>query len=171
MTPREKIGGVRLSLALGLLVFCADRLHKYIQIEQLGWRGGEFVPVTSFFDYVLVWNTGISYGLLGDVPVWGLLVVMVLAMALLTFWWVRADNVLVRCGLALSLGGAASHIIDRWIYQAVPDFFHFHWDAYSFYVFNISDSAITLGVVLLALDAIGLGKKQSQKQSDDPNDA
>lgn len=163
----NKTGGIKLSIALGLLAFALDRAHKYIQIEKLGWSGGEFERVTSFFDYVLVWNTGISYGLFGDLPIWTLLTIMGLAMALLTFWWVRADTILLRSGLALCLGGALSHIIDRWIYRAVPDFFHFHWDVYSFYVFNISDSAITLGVLLLALDALGIGKKQS----DDPNHA
>lgn len=151
---KPQIGGIWLSLALGLFAFVIDRGHKYFQIEIEGWRGGEYAPVTSFFDYVLVWNTGISYGLFGSVPPGLLLAVMVVAMLALTIWWVRADTVLVRCGLALCLGGALSHVIDRWIYRAVPDFFYFHWGEWSFYVFNISDTAITFGVVLLAVDAI-----------------
>lgn len=151
---KPQIGGIWLSFALGVAAFVMDRGHKYFQIEIQGWRGGEYVPVTSFFDYVLVWNTGISYGLFGAVPSVVLLVIMAVAMLALTIWWLRADTVLVRCGLALCLGGAQSHVIDRWIYGAVPDFFHFHWGEWSFYVFNISDTAITIGVVLLAIDAL-----------------
>jgi signal peptidase II len=76
------------------------------------------------------------------------------AMAALIIWWVKAETIFIRCGLALCLGGAASHVIDRWIYGAVPDFFHFHWDKWSFYVFNISDSMISLGVGILLLDML-----------------
>lgn len=144
--------GVGLSLFLAILVFALDRGHKYVQIEMAGWRGGEVVPVTGFFDYMLLWNTGISYGLLDALPVEALLALMAVAMVFLLWWWWRADTRLARYGLALCIGGAASHIIDRWVYGAVPDFFHFHWGDWSFYVFNISDTVITIGVGLLILD-------------------
>jgi len=140
-------------LALGL-----DRLHKYVQIDIFGWQGNEFVPVTSFFDYVLVWNTGISMGLLSSLPVWGLGILIVAAMIGLAIWWWRTDAPLVRAGLAFALGGAASNGIDRALYGAVADFFHFHWGEWSFYIFNIADMAISLGVLLLILDAFGIGR-------------
>lgn len=150
---------LRLSILLGLLVFVSDRVHKFYQLEIVGWTGGEFVPVTGFFNYVLVWNTGISYGLLSGLSTWMLIAIMLVATALLGWWWVRAETALVRCGLAICLGGAISHIIDRSLYGAVPDFFHFYWQQYSFYVFNISDSAITIGVVFLVVDMILPGRR------------
>jgi len=154
-----------ITLALGIAVLVIDRLHKYVQIELHGWRGGEFVPVTGFFDYVLVWNTGIAYGLLTDVPLIVLLLLMGAAMLLLAVWWWRAEGLLARSGLAIILGGALSHVADRMIYGAVPDFFHFHWDKWSFYVFNVSDAAITLGAVLLILDSLLPGRsRRSQPQ-------
>jgi signal peptidase II len=55
-------------------------------------------------------------------------------------------------GLALCLGGALSNALDRALYGAVADFFHFHWGTASFYIFNLADAAITLGVVLLFID-------------------
>lgn len=152
-----KIGldrGAWLSIVLGFAAFFADRIHKFVQIEQLGWRGGEFIRVTDFFDYVLVWNTGISYGFLTGLPVAGLIVLMVLATGLLGYWWWQEESQLTRAGLAICLGGAVSHIIDRMVYGAVPDFFHFHWAEWSFYVFNISDTAITIGVCLLLVDLV-----------------
>jgi len=158
----------RLGIVLGLVVFVSDRAHKFVQIEQLGWRGGEFIRVTSFFDYVLVWNTGISYGLLTGLPVAALLGLMVFASGLLIYWWWREESALARTGLAICIGGAASHMIDRMIYGAVPDFFHFHWEQWSFYVFNISDSSITIGVVLLLLDLVW-GKKRSHADDNQTN--
>lgn len=157
--------GVALSLWLGAIAFIADRAHKYIQIEMLGWRGGERVPVTGFFDYMLLWNPGISYGLLDGLPVAALIAIMCVATLALAWWWLKASNVLQRAGLAICLGGALSHIIDRWIYGAVPDFFHFYWGNWSFYVFNISDSAITIGVGILLIEMIlGLRKTESPSQ-------
>lgn len=142
-------------------MFLADRIHKFIQIEHFGWQGGEYARITSFFDYVLVWNTGISYGFLTDLPVWGLLVLMTFAITLLGFWWWRETSAVAKVGLAICIGGALSHIIDRFIYGAVPDFFHFHWNELSFYVFNISDTAITFGVGLLLLDLVLTRKSET----------
>lgn len=148
------------SLALFLVALGADRLQKYVQLNVLDWRGGEYQPVTSFFDYVLVWNTGISYGLFAGLPVALLGLLMLVAIVALTAWWWRAREALVRAGLALCIGGAVSNALDRWLYGAVADFFHFHYGHYSFYIFNIADAAITLGVILLVLDFLGVGRKR-----------
>lgn len=150
-----------LSLVLFVIAFGADRLHKYIQIAVLGWRGGEYVPVTGFFDYVLVWNTGISYGLFATLPVIVLGVLMIIAIIALAVWWSRAGTMLLRAGLALCIGGALSNALDRWIYGGVADFFHFHYEQYSFYIFNLADAAITIGVIVLLLDFVGVGRVKS----------
>lgn len=111
------------------------------------------LPVTPFFDYVLVWNPGISYGLFTALPVTALIAIMSAATLAILLWWLRAREPLVRSGLALILGGAVSHLVDRFIYGAVPDFFYFHWGDWGFYVFNLSDTAISIGVLLLVIDA------------------
>ncbi|KQX34782.1 hypothetical protein ASD04_15425 [Devosia sp. Root436] len=169
-----------ISLTTAILAFGLDRAHKafqvsadcvaagaapcvevftsYVPFSMTGWRGGEIVRVTDFFDYVLVWNTGISYGLFDGLPVWALGVVMLVAIVALSIWWLRADSALIRLGLAFCIGGALSNAIDRLIYGAVADFFHLHWGNWSFYIFNLADVAITVGVILLIADLIGLGR-------------
>ena len=122
-----------------------------------GWVGGEYVRVTDFFDYVLVWNTGISYGLLASLPVWALGIIMGVAIVALIVWWLRTDLTLIRCALMLIIGGALSNALDRLLYGAVADFFHFHWQEWSFYIFNLADATIALGVGLLILDMLGVG--------------
>jgi len=175
--------GLALSIVLFVTAFALDRIHKFAQVSMdcvsvgaavcvdfLGtyspesmtdWRGGEIVPVTDFFDYVLVWNTGISYGLLGSLPVWAIGALMVVAMVALAVWWWRSPAVLVRAGLALCIGGALSNGLDRLLYGAVADFFHFHWQDWSFYIFNIADAMITAGVLLLILDVLGIGRPKT----------
>jgi signal peptidase II len=157
VTP-ERAVSLFWSLTLGILAFGLDRGQKYFQIEMQGWRGGEGIRVTDFFDYVLVWNTGISYGLLSSVPVAVLGIIMIAAIIALTVWWFRANTLLLQAGLALAIGGALSNGLDRLLYGAVADFFHFHLGSHSFYIFNIADAAITLGVLLLILDMFGIGR-------------
>lgn len=152
------------SLAAGVIAFVLDRGQKFVQIEMAGW--GALCPppettalcpheqVAPFFSYVLVWNPGISYGLLQNLPLAALVGLMLAASAVLAYWWVRADTALTRFGLAICLGGAVSHLVDRVLYGAVPDFFFFYWQSFSFYVFNLSDTAITIGVILLLIDMV-----------------
>lgn len=166
MSGTSARGAVWPSILFGLLAFALDRGHKYFQIEIAGWRGGEFVPVTPFFDYVLVWNTGVSYGLLGGVPVWVLGMVIAAAMAALVVWWWRADSLLLRAGLAICIGGALSNALDRVLYGAVADFFHFYWQQYSFYIFNTADVVITFGVGLMVLDLLGVGRGREQEPAE-----
>jgi signal peptidase II len=142
---------------------CVDIFTSYVPVTLTNWRGGEVVRVTDFFDYVLVWNTGISYGLLTGMPSWGLGVIILVAVVALAIWWVRADSQLIRLGLAFCIGGALSNGLDRLIYGAVADFFHFHLGANSFYIFNVADMAISLGVILLVLDLLGLGRVRAAK--------
>ena len=142
---------------------CVEVFTSYVPATLSNWRGGEVVRVTDFFDYVLVWNTGISYGLLTEMPSWGLGVILLVAVLALAIWWVRADSLLIRLGLAFCIGGALSNGLDRLIYGAVADFFHFHLGASSFYIFNIADMAISLGVILLILDMLGIGRVRAVK--------
>jgi signal peptidase II len=153
------------SIVLFLAAFGADRLQKFVQIVVFGWKGGEYFPVTPFFDYVLVWNTGISYGLFATLPVLVLGLLTMIAIVALAIWWWNARDGLIRAGLALCIGGALSNALDRWIYGGVADFFHFHDGAYGFYIFNLADSAITIGVVLLILDFLGVGRRRNKSEA------
>lgn len=189
MINKFSIRSVYLSLLAAVLAFGIDRAQKgyhiaadcyaigqaacvsvfsnFIPFSMTGWRGGEIVPVTPFFDYVLVWNTGISYGLLNGLPVWVLGAIMMVAIVGLSIWWWRTNAPLVRLGLGFAIGGALSNALDRLIYGAVADFFHFHWGTWSFYIFNIADMAITLGVILLLLDALWVGRTRKTMAASD----
>ena len=145
---------LRASGAALLLALILDRAHKYLQLDLLGWHGGERVTVTPFFDYILVWNTGISYGLLASLPLVAVAAVISIALVLLIIWWLRSTSALVRIGLALALGGGLSNMFDRLLYGAVADFFYLHVGETGFYVFNVADIAISAGLCLLVLDLV-----------------
>ncbi len=153
--------GLWLSLILGLAAFGADRLHKYVQMDVMGWPEGRFVPVLPFLDLGFVYNRGVSFGLLASLPFPVVIAVITVALAALIVWWARATSPLVRIGLAICIGGAVSNAVDRWLFGAVADFFWLRWGETSFFVFNVADTAITLGVCLLLLDLTGIGGRRA----------
>ena len=137
----------------GFAAFLIDRFHKYYQLDIAGWSGGEFVPVAPFLDYVMVWNRGVSYGLLSGFPQPVVLGIVAIAFAALSWWWLVARTLILRVGLSLCLGGALSNIVDRWLYGAVADFFHLYLADRSLFVFNLADAFIFVGALFLILDA------------------
>ena len=81
-------------------------------------------------------------------------------------WWLRsADRRFLALGLGLVIGGAIGNVIDRVIYGAVADFFHFHAFGHDWYVFNVADAAITVGVVALLLDAFVRPETKNEAKS------
>lgn len=114
------------------------------------------IEVTPFFDLVMVWNRGISYGLFQTEGLTGTAILVVFSLAAvgaLSWWLSTAQHRLLAWGLGLVIGGALGNVIDRLIYQAVADFFRFYAFGYEWYVFNVADAAITIGVVALLVDA------------------
>lgn len=115
------------------------------------------VPVTGFFDLVLVFNRGVSFGLFGGAPNWvtaALIIFAILLSVALCIWMWRADSLLLGTALGFVVGGAIGNVIDRLLYGAVVDFLDFHAAGYHWPAFNVADSAITIGVVFLILDSL-----------------
>jgi signal peptidase II len=112
---------------------------------------------------VLVWNQGISYGLLPQESAlgrWGLILFAFAASVALAVWLARLASPLAAASIGLIIGGAIGNAIDRIAYGAVADFFSLHAFGYQWYVFNIADMAIVAGVVGLLYDSLFRGHKK-----------
>ena len=115
------------------------------------------IPVTGFFDLVLVMNRGVSFGMFDSAPEWAtpaLIVFAVLLSAVLGLWMWRAGTMLLATALGFVIGGAVGNVVDRFRFGAVVDFLDFHVAGYHWPAFNVADSAITVGVALLILDSL-----------------
>lgn len=146
-----------------LAVFVLDRLSKWwiVEVYDLPEKGS--VAVLPFFSLTMVWNQGISLGLFqadSDLGRWLLIGVTGAISLALAVWLARVETPLLAVAIGLVLGGAVGNILDRLIYPGVADFFHFHAFGASFYVFNVADSAISIGVVLLLWDSLRSSPKQ-----------
>ncbi|GAC1494819.1 MAG: signal peptidase II [Bradyrhizobium sp.] len=118
------------------------------------------VQVTPFFDLVLAWNAGISFGwfqsesAVAQIALMGIKAVAVIVLAI---WMARSRTLLATVALGLIIGGAIGNAIDRFAYGAVVDFALFHVQigekAFSWYVFNLADVAIVAGVAALLYDS------------------
>ncbi|HWT30233.1 MAG TPA: signal peptidase II [Propylenella sp.] len=148
----------RVARLLGLTIAAAgilvDQAHK-------AWMLGPFaidekgrVAVAPFLDLVMVWNRGVSYGLLsqdGELGRWLLVLVGVGGAILFGWWLLQTRRLLSAVALGFIIGGAVSNVVDRLVHGAVADFFLFHAGGFEWYVFNLADVWIVAGVAGLLL--------------------
>jgi signal peptidase II len=153
-----------LGLGIAASVVLIDQAHKawMLYVYDIAARGA--VRITSYFDLVLVWNQGISYGLFPQESTLGRLGLVLFALVAslaLAAWLARLDSRLAAASIGLIIGGAIGNTIDRMVHGAVADFFSFHAFGYQWYVFNIADAAIVAGVVGLLYDSVFGGHKKA----------
>jgi len=151
---------LRPGLIAALITLVLDQALKLWLVYgyELGKRG--MVAITPFFDLVLAWNTGISYGWFQSENAFAqtiLLVIKAGAIVLLAIWMARSQTVVATTGLGLIIGGAIGNAIDGFLHGAVVDFALFHaqfgGQRYNWYVFNLADAAIVAGVLALLYDS------------------
>jgi signal peptidase II len=157
MAGRARMNGLRTGLLTAAVTFAADQALKLwiLNVYDLAAHGR--VSVLPFFDLVLVWNRGISYGLLQQDGLIGrlfLLALSLIACVLIVLWLRKPASWLHNFALGLILGGAAGNAVDRAAYGAVADFVLLHWAGFEWYVFNIADAAIVVGVLLILYGAL-----------------
>ncbi|MBI1238859.1 MAG: signal peptidase II [Alphaproteobacteria bacterium] len=120
------------------------------------------VEILPVFDLVMVWNVGVSFGLFPANSQIELVILLTFAIAVsgaLALWLARVTDRLLGLAIGLTIGGALGNVIDRAVYGAVADFFDFHAFGYHWYVFNVADAAIVVGVGLLLFDALMLRRQ------------
>jgi signal peptidase II len=154
MTP------LRAGVLAALVTLVADQASKLWLLNGFDLARRGVVKVTPFFDLVLAWNIGISFGWLqndGQAAQLALMAVKVVAVIALAIWMARSQTRLATVALGLIIGGAIGNGIDRLVYGAVVDFALFHIEiggnTYNWYVFNLADVAIVAGVAALLYDS------------------
>jgi signal peptidase II len=142
-------------LSLSAVIVVADQVTKYAAVKYLA---GQIVEVTSFFNLVLAYNTGAAFSILADAAGWqrGLFIGIALVAAAWIIYLLRKypRQRLFALALSLVLAGAIGNVIDRILIGAVVDFLDFHAFGRHWPAFNVADSAISCGAVLLVWDAL-----------------
>jgi signal peptidase II len=161
MTARKGLQPREVGLIAAAVALAADQGSKLFLLYGEGFANmpaGAAVPILPFFNLMMVWNRGISYGLfpansrVGTALLIGLSVVAVVVLGWL-LW--RSTSWALAIGYGLIIGGAlGNNLVDRVVYGRVADFFHFYGFGYDWYIFNIADVAITLGAIAILYDVL-----------------
>lgn len=152
-------GAVGRGLLIAAIVLVADQLTKWWILGLMLPRPPveRIIPVLPFFDIVLVWNRGVSFGLFNNASGLNAVVFSILAAAIVLglFLWLRkASQPLIVAGIGLVIGGAVGNVVDRLVHTAVVDFLDFHVGGWHWPAFNVADAAICIGVAALVLDGL-----------------
>ena len=146
----------RQGLGIAALVIAFDQISKYIVIQAFAW--GDLRQITGFFDLVRAHNTGAAFSLFASQPGWqrGFFIAVASIASIFILYLLRRDSssTLSKLALSLILGGALGNLIDRLAHGYVVDFLSFHLGSYYWPAFNIADSAITIGALLLIWDSL-----------------
>jgi signal peptidase II len=151
----------RFGASIAVLTVVLDQLSKWLMLEVV-FAERSFIPVTGFFNLARVHNRGASFGMFALSEAWGPWLLSGIAVAIsvvLAVWLWRAHGRWLATSIGLILGGAVGNLIDRTRYGAVTDFLDFYVGTYHWPAFNLADSAITVGVVMLVFESLIAGRR------------
>ena len=134
-----------------IFIFLIDRVSKLLIIGSPETYGEYGIRVTSFLNFNLIWNEGIAFGLFSfeKKMYYNFLTVLIVLITLVIFWMITRTEKIEKLAFVMIFGGSLGNIFDRLYYSSVPDFIDIHFSNFHWFIFNVADIFITLGVILL----------------------
>ena len=147
----DKSKKIFIYIALVLFVFTIDRISKSIILNILDDTGKVDIYVNSFFSLFLVWNKGIGFGLFSfdKSSIYNGISLIILIINFIIIYLIYIEKTPKTYFLAIILGGSIGNLFDRYYYTAVPDFIDLNYNGYHWFIFNVADIFITLGIICL----------------------
>jgi len=157
-----KVNKFLLNLIFVLTLFCIDRFSKIYIIELSEKTNVTEIYLTSFLNSYLVWNTGIAFGLfsLSGELTYNLFTSLIVVINLIIIYLAVVTKDFRRYFFLLILGGSFGNLFDRIVYSAVPDFIDIHYNQFHWFIFNVADIFITIGIICLIFDEFFLERKR-----------
>ena len=134
-----------------LIIFLIDRITKIYILNIAEDSGSVDIYVNSFLNLFLVWNTGIGFGLFSfeESTVYNFITLIIVIINLIIIYLIYKSKDIIGYFLLIILGGSLGNLFDRINYSAVPDFIDFNFKGYHWFIFNVADIFITLGIICL----------------------
>ena len=154
------------NLIIVISIFGLDRVSKNYVINLSKNIDASFLPLTKYLNISLIWNEGIAFGLFSfnEIFSYNLMTLLILIVIIIILIMVTKNTGLRQLSLLIIFGGAIGNLYDRIYFNAVPDFIDFHVGNFHWFIFNVSDIFITLGVLLMiTLELIGYKKGVDEK--------
>ena len=152
-------------LIIALIIFLIDRLSKNYILNIVEVEGSVDIFVNSYLNIFLVWNTGIGFGLLSfdKSLIYNLITSLIIAINLLIIYMIITTNDIRSYFLVFVLGGSLGNLFDRLYYSAVPDFIDINYKEFHWFIFNVADIFITIGIICLIFAELMNYKKENEK--------
>jgi len=146
-----------------IFIFILDRLSKLYILNLAEIEKQVDIYISPFLNLYLIWNTGVGFGLFSsDQPFYyNLVTIVIVLINILIFIMIFKSKIYRKFFLLMILGGSLGNLFDRLYYAAVPDFIDIHYGNYHWFVFNIADIFISLGILCLILDEIFFNNRKS----------
>ena len=152
-----------INISLTLLIFLIDRISKIYVINLNKNFSGSEIFSSKFLNIYLIWNEGIAFGLFSsnENNIYNILTLLIIFMIIIIFYMITKSQGLQKYSLLMILGGALGNVFDRILYKSVPDFIDFHINEFHWFIFNVADIFITIGVICMILtELIASNKKK-----------
>ena len=142
-----------INLSLIFIIFLFDRISKIYVIYLDNKLFGSEIFSSNFLNIYLIWNEGIAFGLFSfnEKIFYNILTIIILIIILIIFFMTIKSNGLKKYSLLMILGGALGNVFDRLYYKAVPDFIDFHIGNFHWFIFNVADIFITIGILFMVI--------------------
>ena len=161
---KENLKKILINIAIVLLIFLTDRISKIYILKVAELENTVDIYINSYLNFYLIWNKGIAFGLLSynENYIYNMvtLAITIIVIAILIML-IKAEG-FRKYSLILVLGGSLGNLFDRIYYSAVPDFIDFHINNFHWFVFNVADIFITLGIICLIFDEIFVNNNENE---------
>ncbi|MDA8919116.1 signal peptidase II [Candidatus Pelagibacter sp.] len=162
---RSKLKNFSLNFIILSSIFLIDRISKIYILKLAEIESSVDIYITSYLNLFLIWNKGIAFGLLSmnESMIYNIITCMIGLIIIVILFMMWKNNNIQRYFLALIAGGALGNLYDRIVYTAVPDFIDLHFQEFHWFVFNVADIFITVGVFCLILVELFYTNKINEK--------
>ena len=155
-----------INISLTLLIFLIDRISKIYVINLNKNFSGSEIFSSKFLNIYLIWNEGIAFGLFSsnENNIYNILTLFIIFVIIIIFYMITQSQGLQKYSLLMILGGALGNVFDRILYKSVPDFIDFHINEFHWFIFNVADIFITIGIICLIFFEFIFYKKNNEKK-------
>ena len=156
-----------LNLLIILVVFIFDRITKLYILKIAEVEASVDIYITPYLNLFLIWNKGIAFGLfsIDGIIIYNFITVLIGLIIIAIIFMMLKNNNILRYFFALIVGGAFGNFYDRIVYTAVPDFIDLHFYGFHWFVFNVADIFITIGVFCLILVELFFNNKNTNEKN------
>jgi signal peptidase II len=162
---RNKFKKIVLNSIIIIFIFSLDRISKIYILKIAEIESSVDIYLTPYLNFYLIWNKGIAFGFFSfnESLIYNLITLVIMVIILIILSMIVKSYGFTKYSLMIVMGGALGNLFDRIYYSAVPDFIDFHINGYHWFIFNVADIFVTVGILCLIFDEMFINSKKNEK--------